>query len=93
MKTSLNAAKRLLRSNSTIIHEGQYSLSYGANSFKFSTPEIAYEKAAHFINDIKHDGFKFNPHGLLSKTMDVFSKGDIEISISVKNGILNIDLW
>jgi hypothetical protein len=94
MKTSisLNAANRLLN-NSTVIQEGQYSLSYGANSFKFPTPEIAYEKAAAFINHLKHDGFKFNPHGTMSKTMDVFNKEGIEISISVRSGILNIDLW
>jgi hypothetical protein len=78
---------------SDLMKEGGYNISVGGNSFKMHSPQEAYEKAAEFIKKLVHDGFKFNPHGDMSHKMDVFQKGGQEISISVRNSILNIDLW
>jgi len=75
------------------VKEDNLDISAGGNSFKFSHPSEAYKKAAEFIDRLTHDGYKFNPRGAMSSKMDVFSKGGTEISISVRNSILNIDLW
>ena len=85
--------KRRIKAASSLIKEGNYNISEGANSFRFSSPKDAYTKAAHFIQDLEHDGFKFVKNGTMSDKMDVFKKGTTEISVSVRNSILNIDLW
>jgi hypothetical protein len=75
------------------IKEDGLNISAGGNSFKFSHPAEAYKKAAEFIDRLMHDGYKFNARGAMSSKMDVFTKGGTEISISVRNSILNVDLW
>jgi hypothetical protein len=85
--------KRRVLAASDLVKEGSYNITEGGNSFRFPSPEEAYEKAAEFIKQLKRDGFKFDPHGTMSDRMDAFKKGSREISVSVRNSILNIDLW
>lgn len=86
--------RRVIRAASELeLKEGQFDIKAGGNSYRFGNPADAYTKAAQFIKQIEHDGFKFSKHGVVSDKMDVFQKGGTEISISVRNAILNIDLW
>lgn len=78
---------------SEVEKEGGYNISTGANSFRFPDPSTAYTKAADFIKKLIHDGYKYTTRGAMSSKMDVFVKGGTEISVSVHNSILNIDLW
>jgi len=92
LTASFKTRRRVLAA-SELMKEGSYNISTGGNSFKFHSPVEAYEKAAEFIKNLMHDGFKFNPRGTMSDKMDVFNKGGTEISVSVRNSILNIDLF
>jgi hypothetical protein len=97
-KIKLDAARRLtakrrILAAGELVKEGGMSISTGGNSFKFPTPEEAYEKAAQFIKQIQHDGYKYTRRGTMSDKMDVFKKGSSELSVSVRDGILNVDLW
>jgi hypothetical protein len=99
MKT--NAATRLKAStrphrvlaSEDLVKEDGYNISTGANSFKFHDPAQAYAKAAEFVKKLISDGYKYDPRGAMSHKMDVFKKGGTEISVSVHNMMLNIDLW
>lgn len=88
-----SSVKRKVLAAHELVKEGSYNISSGGNSFRFSSPEEAYEKASEFIKNLKHDGYKFDPRGTMADQMDVFKKGSTEISVSVRNQILNIDLW
>lgn len=101
-KIKLEAAQRLAEKTSTkrrilaageLVKEGGFSISTGGNSFKFPNPEEAYEKAAQFIKQIQHEGYKYTRRGTMSDKMDVFKKGTSELSVSVHDALLNIDLW
>lgn len=85
--------KRRVFAAEVMENEAGFQITTGANSFKCRSPSDAYQKAAKFINQIEHDGFKFTRNGAMSKKMDVFKKGGEELSISVRDSILNIDLW
>ena len=86
-------ATRQLRAAEELMNEDGFNITTGGNSFKCHNPGDAYAKAAAFIRHIEHDGFKFTSRGAMSNKMDVFKKGGNEISVSVRNSILNIDLW
>jgi hypothetical protein len=88
----INSATRL-HADAPQLKEDGLNIGAGGNSFRFGNPAEAYKKAAEFIEKLTHDGYKFNPHGTMSDKMDVFKKGGTEISISVRNSVLNIDLW
>lgn len=86
-------AKRQLRAADELLHEDGFNISTGSNSFKCHDPADAYAKAVQVIKQIEHEGFKFTSRGAMSNKMDVWRKSNNEISISVRNSILNIDLW
>lgn len=85
--------KRRVLAGSELVKEGQFNITTGGNSFRFGDPGQAYTKAAEFIKNLEYDGWRFDPRGTMADKMDVFKKGGSEINVSVRNKILNIDLW
>jgi hypothetical protein len=98
MKIRINAAARLsagrkIHAAEELVKEGGFKITTGGNSWRCESPEDAYQKAADFIKQITREGFVYTKRGAMSHKMDVFKKGGEELSVSVHDGILNIDLW
>jgi hypothetical protein len=74
------------------IEENGHHLEKGHNSYRCKNPKDAYERAAHFIANLIHAGFAFFPKRTSVKLRDTYKRGNVEISIWVCNGVLNIDL-
>jgi len=89
----VQASKRRVFAGDVLMDEAGFDISTGGNSFKCHSPADAYQKAVKVINQVEHDGFKYTKRGAMSHKMDVWRKGTNEISISVHDSILNIDLW
>ncbi len=75
------------------VEVGPYKFERGGNSFKANSPADSYKKAEELIKILEQHGYKYTPHGTMSKTMDVFVSGSNEIAVSVRNKLVNVDVW
>lgn len=89
----INAVSRLKAdANRKVIVVDGFHITPGSNTFKCHSPKDAYKQAFDAIDQLEHDGWK-HIQGANSKKMDMYKKGSDEVSVSVHNGMLNIDLW